>query len=105
MFLEANLFIGITFFALGYAVGRLDFIINFLKNGNEHLNPGKSTNFLNSSSTKEAKNKKVSIDSSTFVTEVETENFQKSFNEIGNKSAKQDNIDLSVSKLSQLKKK
>lgn len=92
---------------IGYVIGRIDTIVFILKNGNnEHVS---SPNSLLLSEKKEVKKnavkKSIEIDNSTYVTQIDTDNYIKNFDSLGNETVVSDNVSAAASKLSQLKKK
>lgn len=88
-------------FILGYTVGRIDGIKALLTKSETE----KPVSFLQQSRTDLGKKKQVTIDDSTFVTDVSTDTLQRAHGEIGKTTVAQDSIDASVSKLAQLKGK
>ncbi len=96
-------------FWFGYLLGRMDQIINLLKSRHstkeiEEDDYEKPRSFLQQAKEEEVKKISASIDESKFVTKLDT-SFEKNFKIIGKETVIKDNIDSSVSKLAQLKKK
>ena len=88
--------------ALGYAIARIDEVRNALK-GVPTTNVLSGLPFVGGSAPKAAA--KVQIDERTYVTDVSTDDLEKSYDEIGNATVTKDSVDGSVSKLAQMKRK
>lgn len=95
-------------FWFGYLLGRMDQIINLLKPRHnvkeiDEEDYEKPKSFLQQA--KEEEVKKISkIDERKFVTKIET-SFEKNFQKLGKETVAKDDIESSVSKLAQLKRK
>lgn len=91
-------------FAIGYVIGRIDIIVVLLKKQNDDgIELSKPKSFLLTEKSTAKKN--IEIDTRTFVTEVETDNYVKNFDTLGKETVVSDNVSAAASKLSQLKKK
>ena len=97
MFVEISLIV--LFFLVGYILGRL---IRFQKSMGT-IQPSEKVNLFDRKWRKAPK--KINIDETKFVTDVKTDSIEKDFDSLGEKIVSQDDIDSSVSKLSQLKGK
>lgn len=95
-------------FWFGYLLGRMDQIINLLKNrhSNKEIedDSDKPKSFLQQAKIEEVKKSAVVMDESKFVTRLDN-SFEKNFKKLGKETVTKDNVDSSVSKLAQLKKK
>jgi len=104
--------IGFLLFVVGYLVGRVDLIHRTIKDKHETMQavagPIKveKTNKRNviDDDTPTIEPPKISIDESKFVTTINTDSFQKDFEDLGERTVSEDNISSSVSKLSRLKR-
>lgn len=110
MIIEITL--GILLFLVGYILGRLNLLQkkyqpkvenNAIHTKNNSKRKRNKT-FEEDIDTPEPELPKITIDESKFVTTIKTDSFQKDFEVLGEKSVSDDNINSSVSKLSQLKR-
>jgi hypothetical protein len=94
-------------FSIGYAIGRIDVVVSLLKNRRfDDIDSSSPSLLLEKREVKKNVVKKsIDIDDSTYVTQVETDNYVKNFETLGKESVVNDNVSAAVSKLSQLKKK
>jgi hypothetical protein len=111
--IDSNFFVFVISFVAGYAVGSIDLIKRSILGSNATVNvripheekDEQSSSFL-SGTQKEQKlqKKKISIDESTFVTDISTENIEMKGAALGVVSQTSDNISTAANKLAQLKK-
>ena len=92
-----------VFFLLGYLTGRFNGLIRGLRESEVYY--GNNSRVDERESSKKKNSKKIEIDDRKFVTDVETNTYEKSFTGLGQTQTIQDNIDSSVSKLASLKRK
>lgn len=98
--------IAVLILLVGYALGRLGRLESILKSDNVNMGKNaKQKGLFGSKSTRVKQSEKIEIDERKFVVDVNTDSFQKDFDELGTKTTSKDDISGSVSKLSQLKKK
>ena len=88
---------------LGYVLAYfLGSVIAKLNASSENDNTAKPVGFLNKTN---KKHQGITIDSKTYVTDIKTDQFEKSFKDLGDTTVDQDTVSESVSKLNQLKRK
>lgn len=89
---------GIGLLGIGYIAGRLDKFIS----GTKLIELGPRTT---ATATEKLQKKKIEIDDTKFVTQLESEKYEKGFKELGNKQTTSDTVGSAVNKLSKLKGK
>lgn len=88
----------ITAFMLGFLMGRVTFIKHY-----SNLDEKSPLQRFGSGSSKQKKN--IAIDDKKFVTDISTDTLEKKGNDLGSKVVSNDDVQSSVVKLSQFKKK